>query len=186
MDHTTRTRSKENEMNRFLIAIATLVFAAGAMLTPTAPAHAGMKGRLAVGLALGAMAVMAHENRRYKRHKRWKRRHHARRHRHHKKAYVSKKSAPKVEKVAEVEPAPIPELPEKKDLAALVQNENSSISTAALEPVEETASIGKTEAVNTVEEVSATEATDEPKTANKLDCKKFFPAVGMTLSVPCE
>jgi len=173
-------------MNRFLIAIATVVFAVGAMLTPTAPAHAGMKGRLAVGLALGAMAVMAHEHRREMRHRRWKKRHHARRRTYKKKVYVSKKSTPKVEEVAKAEPAALPEIPEKKADAALVQNENSSISTAALEPVEETASIDNAEPVNAVEEDSTTEPADEPKTANKLDCKKFFPTVGMTLSVPCE
>lgn len=168
-------------MNRFLIAIATVVFAVGAMLTPTAPAHAGMKGRLAVGLALGAMAVMAHEHRREMRHRRWKKRHHARRRTYKKKVYVSKKSTPKVEEVAKAEPAALPEIPEKKADAALVQNENSSISTAAIEPVAETAADDNVEA--TLEPVSP---DSETKSATKLGCKKFFPSVGMTLTVPCE
>jgi len=30
------------------------------------------------------------------------------------------------------------------------------------------------------------EPKDEPKTAKKVGCKKFFPAVGMTLTVACE
>jgi len=37
---------------------------------------------------------------------------------------------------------------------------------------------------NSVETVA--EPKDDPKTTKNLDCKKFFPAVGMTLTVPCE
>jgi hypothetical protein len=186
MDHETPTRSKENEMNRILIAVATMVFAVGAMLTPTAPAHAGMKGRLAVGLAIGALSVMAHEQRRYERHQRWKKkRYEARRKTYKKKVYATKKSSPSTEDVAKAEPEVAP-IPEQKEIDTAVQNENSSISVAAIEPVAETASIEKADPVNAVDEVSQTEPADEPKTANKLDCRKFFPSVGMTLSVPCE
>jgi len=42
----------------------------------------------------------------------------------------------------------------------------------------------KTVAENTVE--TEAEPKDEPKTAKKVGCKKFFPAVGMTLTVACE
>ena len=174
-------------MNRFLIAIATMVFAAGAMLTPTAPAHAGMKGHLAVGLAIGALAVMAHENEGYERNRHGKKKsHHARRSAHkRKKVHVSKRSSSSTEQVAKAEPELAP-VPEQKDTDALVHSENSSISTAALAPIEETASIDKAEPVNATEEGSEEDHKDAPKTANKLDCKKFFPAVGMTLTVPCE
>ncbi len=174
-------------MNRFLIAIATMVFALGAMLTPTAPAQAGMKGRLAVGLAVGALAVMAHEHNRYE-HQRWKKkRYHARHRAAKKKVYRAKqKSTPEV---AEAQPE-LPPIPEQKEIDTAAQNENSSISTAALAPVEETSSIDNSEPtvdpVDAVAEVPETEPEDGPKTAVKLDCKKFFPAVGMTLSVPCE
>jgi hypothetical protein len=172
-------------MNKFLIAIATLVFAVGAMLTPTAPAQAGWKGRLAVGLALGAIGAMSHQHRYERRHRRWKARHHAPR-KAKEKAYVAKKkpakSTPEVAEVA----APMPEVPVQK--AEI--NENSSISTAAVEPVEETASIDSAEPAaepaKVVAEVPETEPANGQKAASKLDCKKFFPAVGMTLSVPCE
>jgi hypothetical protein len=164
-------------MNKFLIAIATLVFAAGAMLTSTAPAQAGMKGRLAVGLAIGALGVMAHEHRRYE-HRKWKKKRYEARRKAKKKVYTSKKSSPSTKKVAKAKPAPAPE---QKVVDTDVENENSSISTAALEPIEETASID-----NVAAEVSETEPEEGQKSANKLDCKKFFPSVGMTLSVPCE
>jgi hypothetical protein len=173
-------------MNRFLIAIATLVFAVGAMLTPTAPAQAGWKGRLAVGLAIGAIGAMNHHHRYEKR--RWKKkRYQARRKAKKKKVYTSKKSSPSTKKVAKAEPAPIPE---QKVIDTAVENENSSISTAAIAPVEETASIDggepTAEPAKVVAEVPETEPADGQKAANKLDCKKFFPAVGMTLSVSCD
>ena len=162
-------------MNKFLIAIATLVFAAGAMLTSTAPAQAGMKGRLAVGLAIGALSVMAHEHRRYE-HRKWKKKRYQARRKAKTKIYTSKKSSSSTKKVAKAKPAP-----EQKVADTDVENENSSISTAALEPIEETASID-----NVAAEVSESEPEEGQKSANKLDCKKFFPSVGMTLSVSCE
>ncbi len=175
-------------MNKLLIAITGLVFAAGAMLTPTAPAHAGMKGRLAVGLAIGALSVMAHENRRAE-HRRWKKKRYQARRKAPNKVYTSKKSRSSTKQVAKAEPELAP-MPVKKDMdiATLVQNENSSISTAALEPIEETASIDTeptVEAVNAEVDSSDNEPAEQ-KSASKLDCKKFFPTVGMTLSVPCE
>ena len=52
------------------------------------------------------------------------------------------------------------------------ENENSTISTASLD---------KNETIET--EVVA---KDEPKATRKVGCMKFFPTVGMTLTVPCE
>jgi hypothetical protein len=170
-------------MNRIMIAVAVAVFAMSGMLAR--PAEAGMKGRLAVGLAIGAIGVMAHEHRKAERRK-WKKKRYEARRRATKKVYTAKKkSTPKVKEVAKAEPAP---LPKQKVVDAAVENENSSISTAALAPVEETASINETEAetVNVVAEVPETEPVAVQETAKKLDCKKFFPTVGMTLSVPCE
>jgi hypothetical protein len=172
-------------MKRLLFVVAIAVFAVSAMLTPSAPAQAGFKGRLAVGLALGAIALshQRYEHRRVK-----KKRYHARR-KATKKVYATKKSKPSTKKVAKAEPAPQPELKDET-IDTIVENENSSISTAALAPIEETASIDKTEPtpepVNVVAEVPETEPAIGQETAKKLDCKKFFPTVGMTLSVPCE
>jgi len=61
---------------------------------------------------------------------------------------------------------------EKVELAGATDNENSTISTASLDDDE----IVETEV----------EAKDEPKTSSNVGCKKFFPTVGMTLTVPCE
>jgi hypothetical protein len=72
------------------------------------------------------------------------------------------------------------------------ETENSSITPVeAIEPVAETGTTDKTAETATAEpaDVAAdpvTPVADEPTTVNKLDCKKFFPSVGMTLSVPCE
>jgi hypothetical protein len=79
-----------------------------------------------------------------------------------------------------------------------VQSENSSIAGAAADThktgEESTAETTKT--TNTVENenssisgaslASDTTAKDEPKAAQKVGCKKYFPTAGMTLSVPCD
>ena len=53
-----------------------------------------------------------------------------------------------------------------------LDDENSTISTASLD-VSETIDTAET-------------APEEPKIRTNVGCKKFFPAVGMTLTVPCE
>jgi hypothetical protein len=109
------------------------------------------------------------------------------------KVYVAKRKTTSEPKVAKVEqavakPVVVAALPViEPDVIA--DSENSSITTASLEPVENTASVGP-ETVAPVEvKADATKTTTSSKperAASKLDCKKFFPSVGMTLSVPCE
>jgi hypothetical protein len=145
-----------------------------------------MKGRLAVGLAIGAIGVMAHQHR-YEQRRLKQKRYHARR-KTTKKVYAAKKPSASVKKIAKAEPKPEPQVAEIVEPA---ENENSSISTAALAPIEETASIESTEAaasdpVEVVAESPETKPAEAQKSAGKLDCKKFFPSVGMTLSVSCE
>jgi hypothetical protein len=77
-------------------------------------------------------------------------------------ARVETKAQP-VEQVAKAEPVKIEQKP--------VDSENSSISVAAAK-------------VATVEPVA--EPVKETVAAAPSGCKKFFPAVGMTVSVPCE
>lgn len=72
-------------------------------------------------------------------------------------------TAKAAEPVEAVEPAKV---------EAKVESENSAISTA---------SIDKSETAE-LEPVKA----DEPKASKNVGCKKFFPTVGMTLTVPCE
>jgi hypothetical protein len=60
----------------------------------------------------------------------------------------------------------------KSDTAKDEQNENSTITRASLD-----------------KDASGAKTTDAPKpaaTTQNVGCKKYFPAVGMTLSVPCE
>jgi hypothetical protein len=108
-----------------------------------------------------------------------------------------------------------PSEPSKPDIAdTTAQNENSSISVAALPatdlapvadvPVTGSTALSATPAnppQHTQQEASVSPtAADTPavaqnlngppadalKTGKKLDCKKFFPSVGMTVSVTCE
>ena len=71
-------------MKRFLFALAIAVFAVSAMLKPYAPAQAGFKGRLAIGLALGAIALshQDYEKRRHHGARRTTRKTHVARRRH--------------------------------------------------------------------------------------------------------
>jgi hypothetical protein len=183
MDHTARDDpSKENMMKRFLIAVAAAVFAIGAMLTPSAPAQAGFKGRFAIGLAIGAIAL----SQRHHAHRHWQKKRYYARRKAEKKVYASKKSSSPTKKIAKAEPEPKVETVNEPVENALIENENSSISVAALAPVKETASIDGAEAAEPVAETSEAKPENGQKSASKLDCKKFFPAVGMTLSVSCE
>jgi hypothetical protein len=68
---------------------------------------------------------------------------------------------------AKVEADPVDTTP----VALKVNSENSSISTASVEKSEAPA-VEKTASV-------------EPKVSQSVGCKKFFPTVGMTLTVPC-
>jgi hypothetical protein len=72
-------------------------------------------------------------------------------------------TAPAVEQVATTEPVKTEQKP--------IESENSSISVAA-------------EKVATIEPVA--DPVKEEVAAAPTGCKKFFPAVGMTVSVPCE
>ena len=61
---------------------------------------------------------------------------------------------------------------EEVELAETAAIENSTISTASLD---------KSKTIDTEETL-----TEEPKVNRNVGCKKFFPSVGMTLTVPCE
>ena len=73
--------------------------------------------------------------------------------------------------------APAPVTTGSTDTAA-AQTENSSIS-LAVGTKEDTAKKIDTASTDT-------DTTTATKEAKSLDCKKFFPSAGMTLSVPCE
>ena len=155
-------------MNKSL-AIATALLAAAAMFTSAA--EAGFSVRLGFGGPLPAFTAHGNSDS-YGRKLSHKRRTHQVA-RHHEKApvRVSKKSATTVN-VAKVEAQP-----EAKPVTTVAETENSSIAAAGTKLTEN----------KPAESVKMAAATSkEPAVASKIDCKKFFPSVGMTLTVPCE
>jgi hypothetical protein len=164
-------------MNKTLIALATALVAAATILPTTA--EAGFKVRLGFGFPIGGFTAHSGGGGDYE-YKRHKRREVVRR-RAKEKVHVAKKPV-RVEKViAKADPEPVTEA---------VQSENSSIATTpatAAATAEEKATETKVEAPakSAEAEIEPNPAADA-KTAGKLDCKKFFPSVGLTLSVPCE
>ncbi len=160
-------------MNKTLIAIVSAAFAVTSIFASSA--QAGFRGRFAVGLAVGALLAHQHYE-----HEHWRKRH-IYVQRRTEKVYVSRKTSRKSNDVAKVDTPPV-------DTA---DSENSSITTAALTPAEQETPVATTESVTTtppaaVDPKPAEATADGQQTAKKLDCKKFFPSVGMTLSVPCE
>ncbi len=99
---------------------------------------------------------------------------HAATHYHKKRVYTAvKRAVRRVRDIADSEPeAKAVETAKTAPVALDVKSENSTISTA---------SIDRNDAV----EADAAPA-DEPKVSKAVGCKKFFPTVGMTLTVPCE
>lgn len=176
-------------MNKSPLAIAIAVIIAATAFASSA--QAGFKIRLGFGGPLPAFTAHGggyHSPRHYHR-----KRYLARRVIKKEKVYVAKpKPAPKVAKQEKKEkvvakqstakPAVIAKVPAVEP-EVIADNENSSIAAASIEP------IAATDAVTEVEQPTATVGSvvaKPAKSASKLDCKKFFPSVGMTLTVPCE
>ncbi len=179
-------------MNKSPVVIIVALIAAATMFASAA--QAGFKIRLGFGGPLPAFTAHGgnyHSGRHYHR-KRYVARHKkkepvqvAKRKRTSEPKKVAKSTTKKPEAVAA---APVIE-PE-----VIAESESSSISTATLEtaviePV--TVKEGELPVVEPAKVSTATQPVEpaKPKTAqaaSKLDCKKFFPSVGMTLTVPCE
>ncbi len=147
-------------MTRTILAIATAFLAV--MTVFASAADAGFKVRLGFGGPLPAFTAhgpsKSYGQKRYTKKRSYRAKRKART---AKKRIVKRKATAKTVETAKT--API-----KTD----AENENSTISTASLD---------KNETIET--EVIA---KDEPKATRKVGCKKFFPTVGMTLTVPCE
>jgi hypothetical protein len=159
-------------MNKSLIALLTLLIAAAGMFSSAA--EAGLKIRLGFGGPLPGFH--AHGNGGGYAHRHYKRKKYLAHRAAKKKQYVAKKSAP-APKVAKVEKKVAKPQVVAAETDAIV--ENSSITTAAIDPIEET--------TDETETGASVKAESKPeRSASKLDCKKFFPSVGMTLTVPCE
>ena len=176
-----------------LLALATaLIFAASSFAST---AQAGMRVGVGIGvggLALGALGAMSNgggrsEAREYSSRKRERA---SRREREEKSPTRSaKKSKSESTQQAEKEPA-------DKAPAFTASNEHSGIAGNG-GPAPSPVTTGSTDTASSQTENSSISLVDAdgPKkidtasqetTGKSLDCKKFFPSVGMTLSVPCE
>jgi hypothetical protein len=155
-------------MNKLLLAIATAILAATTLFASAAEAG-GLKVRLGFGGPLPSFTAHGNSG---GYHKPRRKRHYVRRKAKSKVHVTKKASTAKGSDVAKIE-----DKPDAQDAAV---NENSSISTAALPKGDE----ARDEPVDAA--VDATATVDAPKAGKKVDCKKFFPSVGMTLTVPCE
>jgi len=164
-------------MKKVLIAVATAFIALTTMFNSAA--DAGFKARIGLGvLALAPHVIAASKahsaKRRYK-----KRRYQAAKRRRAKKKAYAKKRRSKAATIAKVK-----KTPKAATVVDTSENENSTISTAMVETTE-----NDTQTVFEEEETVAqntAEVTPVANTGDRLSCKKFFAAVGMTLTVPCE
>jgi len=145
-----------------IFAITTALLAAVTMFA--SGAEAGFKIRLGFGGPLPAFTAYGNSGGHYAP----KRRYQAAR--HYEKAPVRVTRKAKIAKAVEDEP-------EAKVVAKAAETENSSIAAAATQ----------VSAVTTPAPVETAAATlEDVEPGAKIDCKKFFPSVGMTLTVPCE
>ncbi len=144
-------------MTRTILAIATAFLAV--MTVFASAADAGFKVRLGFGGPLPAFT--AHGPSKSYGQKRYSK----------KRSYRAKRKARTAKKRIVKRKAPV-ETAKTAPIKTDAENENSTISTASLD---------KNETIET--EVIA---KDEPKATRKVGCKKFFPTVGMTLTVPCK
>jgi len=170
-------------MNKPLIALAT---AAVAIAATVSQAEAGFRIGIGFGLPIGVGAF--HNYGSYEAPRRIYR------------ERVQERAPVRAHKVQKEEVA-------KDDDAKSVAHENSSIAVAAadvaitenssitvasvddakkVEPVKITETQKTADAAKVIEPVKTETKKSEPAVAQKLDCKKFFPSVGLTLTVPCE
>ncbi len=153
-------------MTKSIVAIATAILAATTLLSSAAEAGFGIR----IGFG-GVPPYLTDYNKQsaYEHKQARTRTYHAARRHEKAPVHVTKRSSDN-DSVAKVE-----EKTEAAPVAEIAEMENSSISVAQVETKQETAAIE-----------TATAAPSEAQAERKLDCRKFFAAAGMTLSVPCE
>jgi hypothetical protein len=173
------------KMTKSLVALIGTLIAAATMFASSA--EAGLKIKFGFGGGFPAF----HNNGGGHAHRHYQRKRYVAR-RVAKKTVVAKKSTPSVSKVAKAgkvsKPEVVAAVPVTEEVDVIADNENSSIAGAG-EPIKTSAVADPETETSGIAEADAKPAKDEAKpgkTAGKLDCKKFFPSVGMTLSVSCE
>ena len=176
-------------MNKSLIALFATLIAAATAFAPAA--DAGFKVRLGFGGPLPGFTAHGPGHGGYG-HRHYQRKRYIVRHVTRSKERVAKKAAPAAPKVAKVEkkvskPKVIAQLPVEEIKADKVAEiENSSITTALADPIEASVTAEPEASTPAPQPTAAIADTKTERTASKIDCKKFFPSVGMTLTVPCE
>jgi hypothetical protein len=175
-------------MNKSPVAIVAAILAAAAFFSTGAQAGFGI--RLGFGGPLPSFIARGNDGGGYSSGS-YRKRYVERRSHKKEKSYASHKSSEsKVAKADKAEKVSKPKVVATAPVVApevIAKSENSSITTAAIDPVETTASVApETVAPATVKADAKTPEAKREKSASKLDCKKFFPSVGMTLTVPCE
>ncbi len=165
-------------MNKFLLTIASAAFAFATFASSAA--EAGFKIHFGFGGGF----------------------HHHHHHHHWRPRYVVRTPAkPRVYVARKAKPVPVVE-EEPVTTVAAVHNENSSITVASADVADSQATdsveqnIVKTDKTADAAKPADTAATPEKvaeaavdagsQAPKKLDCKKFFPTVGLTLTTPCE
>jgi hypothetical protein len=124
--------------------------------------------------------------------------------RSYERTYVERDRAPAKKRIVRSEPVVKQQVDtaEAEPVAKRSKSENSSVASVAVTPVTEQAKVetkvdAKTaRSENSSISVASTDeaapaktpvaATTKEASAKPVDCKKFFPSVGITLSVPCE
>ena len=171
-------------MNKSLVALIVALIATAT--TFSSAAEAGLRIRLGFGGPLPSF--IAHGNGGHYSNHHYRKRYIARRVKKEK-VYVAKRKVSPSRRSPRSRRLPTPKVIATAPIIepdVIADSENSSITTAAWR--RSTPRQRRADTVTPVE-VKADTTTTEPKrekAASKLDCKKFFPSVGMTLSVPCE
>jgi hypothetical protein len=158
----------ESAMTKTLLAVATALLSAMTLLASAAQAN--VKVRLDFGGPLPSFTAHGNSGG-YRKPSRKKRVHRA--HRRIEKTHkAARKVSPPANQVAKAVPEPATVGKDKR-----TERENSSISTAVLAPAKDDPPRIRN---------STPKGSDAPDTLKKLSCKKFFPSVGMTLTIPCD
>jgi len=162
-------------MNRPLIALA---IAVAAFAATVGQAEAGFRIGVGFGFPIGAF--------------------------HHHDSYEAPRHIYRAERVYERAPVRARKVQPKQEIAStddapVAQNENSSIAvaaefasvenssiTTASEPVKITETKKTAEVAKAIDPVKPAETKKIQPAVAKLDCKKFFPTAGLTLTVPCD
>ena len=173
-------------MNKARIALICTVIAGATAFSPAA--DAGFKVRLGFGGPLPVFTAHGPSHGGYE-HRHYERKRYIARHAARSQERISKKTMPKIaktQKAVSKAQATTRASDEESKPAKVAEIENSSITTDVADPMEAAVNPEAEASTATLQPTAVAGTPKAELTASKVDCKKFFPTVGMTLSVPCE